>query len=298
MRLIDLVGETGDELERAGVPDPLVDAEILVLHAAQIERLAAYMENPETDQALRKKVRRLADRRLAGEPVQYILGEVEFLGMPIRVGRGVLIPRPETEQLAEEIIHELAARTEPGEDGSAEDSLRLLDLCTGSGCVALAVARASMGAEVIGTDLSARALRYAEENARLNEVTNVRFLRGTLFRPVKGTGPFDIISANPPYIKKSDLVHLQREVRDWEPHRALDGGEDGLDFYRKIFSGCCNYLKKSGTVMVELGYGQAGAVSEIARENGLGVIQIRRDYAGIERILKACGGAQSPHLQG
>jgi release factor glutamine methyltransferase len=290
VRSLDLVKDIADLFERCGVPDPLVDAELLMTYAGGSDRLSLYLDNPEAGRELQTRVRRLARRRARGEPVQYIVGSVEFLGLNIKVGRGVLIPRPETELLAEEVINELK--------GMNVRHGRILDLCTGSGCVALAAAHAFGNCEVYGTDVSLAAIRFAETNAGINGLQNVRFLRGSLFTPVKDAGPFDVICSNPPYVNTEEIDCLQREVREWEPRRALDGGPDGLRFYRRIFSEVSGYLKDTGRVIVELGFGQAAAVAEIAGGNGFTEITIREDYAGIKRILKAGRLHQSPHLQG
>lgn len=295
MRLLDTIKSSSDYLEKSCIPDPLVDAEILVLHAAGIERLRAYMDNPETDQRLMSRINRLMKRRAAGEPLQYIVGHVEFLGLEIRVGKGVLIPRPETELLVLEAIN--IVRRQKLEVGSSRieqspvtspQSLQFLDLCTGSGCIALALAREFPDARVYATDVSAKAMRYARDNADCNGIGNITFLKGSLFTPVaEHISSFDLITANPPYIRTSDISGLQREVREWEPLRALDGGEDGLDFYRKILSKAVVFLKKNGWIFFELGFGQSETVAEIAAHAGFKNIEMTKDFAGIDRVLKA-----------
>ncbi len=291
MRLLDVVRSSTQYLESAGIEDAFVDAELLVLHASGIERISVYTENPEIDKALSARIRRLVRRRAAGEPVQYIIGQVDFLGLRISVGKGVLIPRPETELLAEAAKGTLGSRRSEGRsrggvDRPRQDKLRILDLCTGSGCIALALAREFPVAEVYGVDVSKRALSYARKNAGLNDIGNVTFLEGSLFGPVEDF-LFDLIVSNPPYIKTADLEGLQREIREWEPVGALDGGPEGLDFYREIFSAAGGYLKENGVVLVELGFGQAKEVAKIAGRSGFSSIEVTKDYAGIERILKA-----------
>ena len=162
----------------------------------------------------------------------------------------------------------------------------ILDLCTGSGCIALALAKAFPDARVYGTDMSADALGYAKENAGLNNIKNIIFLKGDLFKPVKDM-QFDMIVSNPPYIRKDDMKLLQPEIRDWEPVAALDGGEDGLDYYRKIISGAGDYLKENGFLMLEIGMGQSDPIRKMAEDEGFANIQILKDYAGIDRIVKA-----------
>jgi len=290
MRLLDALKSATRLLEKAGIEDAFADAEVLTFHAAGADRLVAYMENPEITKELLSKIRRVMRRRAKGEPVQYIVGHVDFLGLTISVGKGVLIPRPETELLAEEAIAILSGQqsaVRKKQDSGFKEFPCILDLCTGSGCIALALAKAFPDAEVRGTDVSKKALRYARKNAALNGIKNVIFSEGSLFEPVKGEKSFDLIVSNPPYIETSDIGGLQREIREWEPHEALDGGPDGLDYYRGILSVAAGYLRKDGKIVVELGFGQAKAAEEIARASGFTNVGTKKDYAGIERILTA-----------
>jgi release factor glutamine methyltransferase len=298
MRVLELLRKTIRSLEEAGIDDALSDAEMLVFHAAGLERLAAYVNNPETGRLISARVSRLLQRRLKGEPVQYIIGQVEFAGLAVKVGKGVLIPRPETELLVEEAVK--AVRSKKPEAGSQPDRpvvpdssssachlpLSFLDLCTGSGCIALALAKEFTGAKVYGTDISGKALAFAKRNAADNGLQNVTFIQGPLFGPVKGM-TFDLIISNPPYIRREELDTLQQEIRDWEPVEALDGGEDGMDFYRAILLSAGEYLKAGGLIFFELGYGQAEEVLKFAKRQGFKDISVITDYAGIKRILKA-----------
>jgi len=277
MRILDALRTATETLEKAGIDDPLADAEILTWHAADLDRLTAFLDNPDITPQTLAKIRRLTIRRAKGEPVQYIVGHVEFCGLKMAIGKGVLIPRPETELLVEEAVKTISGRL----------PAHILDLCTGSGCIALALAKEFPGATVIGTDISASALHYARKNASTNDITNVTFRKGSLFGPIRKGETFDLITANPPYITHSEISELQREVKDWEPVNALDGGNDGLDFYKAILSKAGPYLKPTGSLILELGYGQASAVAEISSRNGFDVVSIIRDLAGIERILKA-----------
>ena len=293
MRLLELLRKSTEFLEHNGVDDALSEAEMLVFHAVNWDRLDAYVENPEIKSTDAAKARRLLQRRLKGEPVQYIIGHIDFLGLTIRVGKGVLIPRPETELLVEAVMKtvksEALSVTSSGENSSRITHYALqsfLDLCTGSGCIALALAREFPDAVVQGTDLSKEALAYARKNARANAISNVRFSQGSLFEPVKGK-KFDIITANPPYIRRDEVQTLQREIRDWEPVAALDGGMDGLNFYRDILSSAGCFLNPGGFIFLELGYDQADDVQKIARAEGFREITVINDYAGIGRILKA-----------
>lgn len=162
--------------------------------------------------------------------------------------------------------------------------VNILDLCTGSGCIALALAKHFSSSTVIGTDRSEAAMVYATQNAKENGIGNVRFKLGDLFEPVSGMA-FDCIVSNPPYVRRGEIRTLQREVKDYEPLEALDGGKDGLDFYRRILKDAPRYLKKGGTVLLEIGYDQAEEVREIAARNGFANISFIKDYAGIKRIF-------------
>jgi release factor glutamine methyltransferase len=294
MRLLETIKFSSDFLEQSGVEDSLVDAELLILHATGMERLRAYIENPELERNLRSKINRLVKRRAAGEPLQYILGHVDFLGLELRVGKGVLIPRPETELLVQEAISTIGRKNpEVGSSSkkqtpiSIPQSLYFLDLCAGSGCIALALAKEFPSAKVYATDVSANAIKYARDNADQNSIRNVTFLKGSLFAPVAERLFFDLITANPPYIRSSDISGLQREVKDWEPVEALDGGADGLDFFRTIFSEAPEYLKDNGSIFLELGFGQAEAASKLAGRACFKNIELIKDFAGIDRVLKA-----------
>ncbi len=285
MRLLDLLRKSTEYLEAAGIDDALPDAEMLVFSAVNRDRLDAYIENPEITSVDSAKVRRLLQRRVKGEPVQYIIGHIEFLGLCIRVGKGVLIPRPETELLVEEVIRAIRGQ-QSAVSSKTVKSLSLLDLCTGTGCIALSLAREFPDAEVYGTDLSKEALAYAKKNAKANTIRNIRFSQGPLFEPMKGK-KFDIITANPPYIRRDEIETLQPEIRDWEPVAALDGGMDGMDFYWAILSAASGFLNPNGFIFLELGYDQTEDVQKIARAEGFREITVINDYAEIGRILKA-----------
>lgn len=294
MRLLDLIKKAADYLEAAGKEDALPDAERLVLHAAGTDRITAYVENPEIDSRFAAKAMRLVKRRAEGEPLQYILGAVEFLGMTITVGPGVLIPRPETELLVEEAIKTVQSsefnvqslRKNIEHGTSNLEPLSILDLCTGSGCIALALAREFPNSAVVGTDVSSKALRYARKNAETNAIRNVQFLKGPLFAALKKSGKYDLIISNPPYIRSSDIAGLQQEIRDWEPRTALDGGEDGLDFYRDILGQAGEHLAGRGTILFEIGFDQADGVAAIANANGFNNVSFIKDFAGIRRICR------------
>jgi release factor glutamine methyltransferase len=292
MKLLDILSTSTEFLEKSGIPDPLAEAEILILHATGVDRLTAYRDNPEISQDLLSKIHNLLDRRSKGEPIQYIVGHVNFLNLKISVGKGILIPRPETELLVQEAIKELRSqmsnvKCQTSSLSTHHSSLTVLDLCTGSGCISLSLAKKFPDSDIYGTDISETAIQYAKLNADINRISNVKFIRGYLFEPIKEALTFDIIVSNPPYIRTSDISRLQREIKDWEPIDALDGGVDGLDFYRKIFAEAGKYMKKKGKIFFEVGFDQALAAIQIAENAGLKNITKIKDFAGIDRILKA-----------
>lgn len=289
MRILDLLKRATEILRSAGIQDAAADAEILALHATGIDRLAAYRDNPKVPDDRSTTAFSLVSRRAQGEPVQYITGEVEFLGLRIKVGKGVLIPRPETELLAQEVIR--TVRTIPK---SQQPTLHILDLCTGSGCIALALAQELPHAFVFGTDISGIAIGFARENSRLNGIGNVTFLQGAFFEPLQEAGPFDVILSNPPYVRREEIARLQREIREWEPMEALDGGPDGLDCYRSILAQAGGHLKEGGMLFLELGYGQANEVSHMAVGHGFRDRRILPDFAGIARVFSARREGGSP----
>ncbi len=284
MKLLDALKTATEFLTQAGIEDPSQNAELIVCHAANIDRLSAYRDNPDITDQQRDAIDQFVKRRAQGEPVQYLIGSVDFFGLTISVGTGVLIPRPETELLVEEAISEVRNKKEPLRDSS---SFRILELCSGSGCISLALAREFPDATVFGTELSPVAFEYALKNAASNHIANAVFLHGSLFEPVAGQLPCNLILSNPPYIKSADINNLQPEIKGWEPREALDGGMDGLDFYRLIFKHALLFLRPVGKIMLEIGYDQANKVKSIAQKSGFQGVMTRKDMAGIERILIA-----------
>jgi len=282
MRALDKIRNAMEFLQRSGVEDSQREAEDIITHCLGIGRPALFRDNPVISDEEIVKIDKLLKRRSQREPLQYIFGCVDFYGLKIRVGKGVLIPRPETELLVEVAIKTLYS--------SQLTPTRVLDLCTGSGCVALAIAKEFPDVQVYATDTSKIALGYAVENARINRIRNAKFLIGNLFEPIARRLTVNLIVSNPPYIRRDELKSLQPEIRDWEPIDALDGGEDGLDYYREIIPGAKRHLKKGGFLVLELGFNQSEMVRKIAEDAGFIDISLVRDYAGIERILvaKAC----------
>ncbi len=293
-----LLQSIAERLRKHGIPDSAKEAELILTVVSGISRSQLYASACTIPSETIPIIKKYAARRVKGEPLHYIIGHLEFLGLRIFVGPGVLIPRPETEMLVEEAIRRLSAQaagsSEAGKIGSGgcdrdqkpESSTRfsMLDLCTGSGCIALSLARSFPDADVCGVDISADALAYALKSAAANSIENVMFVEGDLFVPFEGR-KFRCITANPPYIKTSDIEHLQRDIREHEPLTALDGGVDGFDFYRRILAEVPAFLEPGGLLIMELGHDQAEAVARIANEQGFDTVQFHKDYAGIRRIF-------------
>ena len=291
MKAADGLREISSVLKGYGIEESPREAELILRNCMGVERVVFYRDNPILSDTQWEGVQRVLKRRKEREPLQYILGYVDFYGLRIKVGPGVLIPRPETELIVEEVIKTVKRGGASAVNNAGHSlrctphALRILDLCTGSGCLALALAKQFGNAEVWAVDCSEKTLDYAAGNAKASNIKNVIFLKGDLYEPVRGK-TFDIIVSNPPYIRKSALGGLAPEIRDWEPLEALDGGEDGLEFYRKILSCSADYLADDGFVVFELGQGEAGEVAKIAEETGLRPVSMVRDFAGIERVLR------------
>ena len=272
--------DTRTRLRKAGVDNAQLEAREIVCYAADKSREQLYRDmSLYVSAELERRVDELVQRRLAGEPVAYIIGEWEFYGLPMDVSHDVLIPRLDTEVLAERGI--LKAR-ESGEGA------RVLDLCAGSGCVGLAVAANAPQCRVVLGELSEGALRVCKQNVRRNELNaRVTCLSVNAMEPPSSTlWDFDVIVCNPPYIPTKDIESLDVSVRDYEPHMALDGGEDGLDFYHFIAAKWKSALRLGGTLIFEVGIGQAPQVEEILAKNGFEDIKTTADTQGIWRVVE------------
>lgn len=284
MKALDKMRELGDFLRHEGIENPMKEAELLLNHCADITTVQLYRDNPPLGKSSSDELERCARRRAFREPMAYITGEVEFLSLSLSVGPGVLIPRPETEFFAAYAIRIMEMRNR------VAGPLRFLDLCTGSGCLALALADAYPDAGVCASDISENAISYARMNALRNQVTNIDFFVGDLCAPVNIPSPakrFDLIISNPPYIKSKDLDCLQPEISEWEPLNSVDGGKDGLDFYRKIVPAARGLLRNKGLLIMEIGVGISEGVREVVYKEGYSDILILRDLAGTERVIQA-----------
>lgn len=292
-----------DYLVQYDVPDAKAEAEYLLAHALGCKRVELHVNHASglSYHALQEFID-FVERRIKREPSQYIIGEQEFWGLPFKVTKDVLIPRPETEVLVEEAVNMAGGRWEVG--GRKDENHIfphptshiphpiILDLCTGNGCIAISLAKEIPDSRVYAVDISERALNVARENAeRHNVAGRMTFLQGDLFESLKGFGlkeKFDLIVSNPPYISKKMMVDLEREVKDYEPVTALYGGDDGLDFYRRIISEGSAYLTAGGYLMLEMGYGQAEEIKKLIKQNkAFEHIDIKKDFARIDRVIKA-----------
>jgi release factor glutamine methyltransferase len=270
-----------DDLKRRGNETGRLDAELLLGRVLKLDRIGLIMqsERPLAHAEL-NGFRELFKRRRAGEPIAYLLGEREFYGISLRVDARVLIPRPDTERLVEVALERTRQRSMLG---------TALDLCTGSGCVAIAFARARPTWSVAAVDVSADALLVATENAhRTGAVRNLRLLQGSLFGPVPGQR-FDLITANPPYIPTAELSELPLDVRGFEPQLALDGGADGLDLVRAIAEQAQQHLTPGGLLALEICADQGARATELLRERGFVDVELARDLGGRDRVVSGYG---------
>ena len=263
-------------LKAAGKEAYAFEAELLLEKAAGLNRTALFLRGEEvlSEEVLTVYEGYLSERE-QGRPTQYILGEWEFMGLPFHVGEGVLIPRGDTEVLVETIL----------EKQQSEPIKSILDIGTGSGCIPVSLGHYGKFEKIMAVDISPKALGYAIKNAAENRVS-IDFYESDLFTniPSEWKGRLDAIVSNPPYIPKKDIAELMTEVKDFEPMNALDGGEDGLDFYRVIVEQGKNWLKDGGWLFFEIGYDQGEDLRNLLKEFGYTEVEIRQDLAGLDRV--------------
>jgi len=273
---------SGTYLQEKGVERGRLDAEHLLAHVLGVKRLQLYLQHDRPlDREELDHFRPLLRRRAEREPLQYILGHAAFRELELAVDRRVLIPRPETEVLVDEVLAWAA--------GLGEDALTAVDLGTGSGAIALALAHEGPFRQVVATDASPDALAVAQENARATGLADtVHFREGSLFQPLAAGEAFDVIVSNPPYVAEAEAGMLEPEVAEWEPSQALFGGPDGMAVIRALVAGAGAHLVAGGLLALEIGAGQAGLV--VAEVEGTGEyedVRVRRDLAGRERVVLA-----------
>lgn len=259
------------KLKEAEIGEAQLDARILLEEVCGTDHNTLLCHGDrEVSEAEEEQYRKALEQRAVHVPLQHLLGYQDFMGLRFQVNEYVLIPRQDTEILVEEAMRYL------------HDGMRILDLCTGSGCILLSLLHYSNDCEGTGVDISKEALQVAALNAELLGI-KADFLKSDLYEKV--TGKFDLLVSNPPYIERKVIPTLMEEVREYDPYIALDGGEDGLDFYRRIIGGAQDYLKRGGQILMEIGSGQAKAVSELLREAGFKEIDVCRDFAGLDRVV-------------
>lgn len=266
--LSEMLAETKKQFAEAGIDES--DAEWIYAIVLEMNR-SELSEQRVIKPSETRKLTEIIEKRLTGRPLWYIIGDVEFYDCKINVDERALIPRPETEILAQQVVK------------TAEDGDKILDMCTGSGCIAVSVAKHCKGkkVQITAADVSDAAIMLAKENANYNSV-DINFIQSDLFSRVHGR--FNIIVCNPPYIKSSEIATLQSEVRDYEPRIALDGGDDGLEFYRRLAKEVTRFITRGGLLMLEVGEGQAEEVLKLFDKREYAMVV--KDFAGVDRFLK------------
>ena len=278
MTVLEAIQKSAEFLAKKNVESPRLQTELLLAHLLKMPRMKLYLNferalSPTETDAFRELVKRRGQR----EPLQYIVGSTSFCGFEILVNRHALVPRSETELLAEE-----------GWKFFGKNKTTVLDFGTGSGCIAIALAVKCPNGKIVATDISPDALALARENAGRNNVAErIEFLQGNGFAALSADSKFDLIVSNPPYIPSAEIETLQPEVRDFDPRAALDGGADGLEFYRLIAAQAGPFIKTGGKIMVEFGDGQAEAIRKIFEDEKWIVEAVKEDYSQRARILIA-----------
>ena len=276
---LDIFNKSVDYLKKNGVPSPLLDTEYIFSDVLKVSRnTLKYSMSREIKEEDKDKIREmLVLRAKKRKPLQYILGEWEFYGLPFKVSEGVLIPRADTEILVEQCIQLMRDIEEPN----------ILDIGTGSGAISIAIANELKSSSVTGIDINEKALKLANENKILNKIENVNFMESNLFEKLDKDFKYDLIVSNPPYISKEEYETLMPEVKNYEPQNALTDLGDGLYFYREISKLAGEYLKDTGYLAYEIGYNQAKDVSKILQDNNFDVLSVIKDYGGNDRVIIA-----------
>ena len=281
MKYRELLNKGVAMLRQAGIADADTDGWYLLEYASGMSRNDYFLHmEEEASGELAEAYGKLLEKRCTRIPLQYLTGEQEFMGLTFSVNPHVLVPRQDTETLVEQAEKQLS----PGK--------RVLDLCTGSGCILISLLARVPGVSGLGTDISEEALATAERNAdRLGVADHAQWARGDLFATVEGR--FDVIVSNPPYIPREDIDGLMPEVADFEPRGALDGGDDGLDFYRRITSEASEYLEAGGRLFLEIGCDQARDVTALMEKAGFVHVATVRDLRGLDRVVCGCLSPES-----
>ena len=275
MTFLELCKWGEKRLADAGVADAGLDARYLLLEAFELDMAHFLLKQQEQVPTVDGRTREAIQARAMRVPLQYLVGSQEFMGLSFQVDSRVLIPRQDTETLVEMILKE-----------HPEKETRILDLCTGSGCIAISLAALGGYGQVDGADISGDALEVARENGR-RLAPAVRFLEGDLFEALDEGAAYDVIASNPPYIATEVIEGLEPEVRDYEPRGALDGGADGLTFYRRLAAECREHLTDGGSVYFEIGCEQAADVTGFLADAGYSEIEVIKDEPGLDRVVRA-----------
>ena len=266
----EVLNRSIDQLKKYNIENPQLNAEQIISHILDLNKTNLYLKSKDIlDNEKSDLIEQLILRRTKHEPLQYILGETEFYGCKIKVNPDVLIPRPETELLVEKVRQ--------------EDFGSILEIGTGSGAIAIALAKQMKNIQIKATDISKKALRIARQNAELNNVS-IDFIQSDIFENIKGK--YDIIVSNPPYISQNEYDKLAPEILDYEPEIALLANDEGLSYYKKILANSKDYLTDRGKIYFEIGYDQAEKIKEIAKENGFDKVNVFKDLNGFDRIVK------------
>lgn len=268
-----LLADGAKMLAQAGIDEAELDARYILEYITGLNSAQYFIHSEdiiEKDKA--EEFFRLIERRSKRIPLSYVIGTRDFFGLTFKVDENVLIPEQETELLVEEVIKHSEGKS-------------VLDMCTGSGCIAISIALFGKPSKVAASDISEKALEVARENAKSLKVGEISFIQADMFENV--TDKFDIIVSNPPYIETGEIDELMPEVRDYIPRLALDGDIDGLKFYRIISKEAVKKLNKNGRIFYEIGYNQSRAVASILLENGFTDVKIMKDYSGLDRIVMA-----------
>lgn len=297
----DIVAAAAEQLKKANIAENQIDSWLLAEHFFDVSRQDIFLSPDKcVSKEVAEKYLEAVKMRANHVPLQHITGHQQFLDFDFLVNENVLIPRPETELLVEQVVLDINARASANENDSGKCStggervvkaamahkqkVRVLDMCTGSGCIAISVDKMCDNVVVTAADISEKALAVAEKNNIRNH-GNVTFVRSDLFEKIEGK--FDVIISNPPYIPTKDLDTLMDEVREHEPHLALDGSKDGLKFYRKICKMSREFLNDHGKIFFEIGYDQGEKVPGLLSENGFTNIQVLKDFSGNDRMVIA-----------
>ncbi len=288
MKILELIQRTTEFFAKHGIEQPRLQIELLLAHALKRKRLELYLDfERELDEKTLTRLREMVRRRADGEPLQYIVGSVNFYGLELGVDKRALIPRPETEILVEAVLEKLKTQAgTPTLAGKPVPPIQVLDLCTGSGCIAIALAKNLPNARIVATDASTVALMLAKENLQKHELDDqIELQQSDLFEDLPSGTKYHTIISNPPYIAEADFATLVREIREHEPRSALLAGKTGLEVIERIICDAPRFMLSSGILALEIGAGQHEKVADLVKQANFVEIEVVTDLAGIERVV-------------